>query len=62
MGPNRVDVSLPPPEKENKSSFRNVVISSYLEFRAMGKVQKHSVSECNTLSSEAFRFYLKQNK
>jgi hypothetical protein len=31
--PNRVGVSLPSPEDGNRSSFRNVVFSSYLEFR-----------------------------
>jgi hypothetical protein len=40
MGPNRVGVSLPSPEDENRSSFRNVVFSTYLKFLAMGKAQK----------------------
>jgi hypothetical protein len=32
---------------------------SYLELRAMDKVQKPSNSECHTPSSESFRFYFK---
>jgi hypothetical protein len=43
-GPNRVGVSLPSPEDGNRSSFRNVVFSSYLEFRTMSKVQEPSKS------------------
>jgi hypothetical protein len=39
MGPNRVVVFLPSPEDGNRSSFRNVVFSSYLEFRTIDKVQ-----------------------
>jgi hypothetical protein len=37
--PKRVCVSLPSPEDGNRSSFRNVVFSMYLEFRTMDKVQ-----------------------
>jgi hypothetical protein len=40
------------------SCFRNVVFSSYLEFRVMGKVHKSSDSWCYTPSSEPFRLYL----
>jgi hypothetical protein len=38
-------VSLPSPEDGNRSSFRKDVLSSYLEFRMMDKVQKPSNSE-----------------
>jgi hypothetical protein len=41
-GPNGVCVSLPSPEDVNRSSFRNVVFYSYLEFRTMYKVNKPS--------------------
>jgi hypothetical protein len=44
-GPNRVGVSLPSPEGRNRSSFRNVVFSSYLEFRKIDEVYKHIDSE-----------------
>jgi hypothetical protein len=44
-GHNKVGVSLPSPEGGNRSSFRNVVFSNYLEFRTMDKVQKPSDSE-----------------
>jgi hypothetical protein len=44
-GPNKVRVSLLPPEDGNRSSFRNVVFSSYLKFRTMDKVHKPSDSE-----------------
>jgi hypothetical protein len=43
--PKRVAVSLPSPEDGNRSSFRNVVFSSYLEFWTLDKVGKLSVSE-----------------
>jgi hypothetical protein len=56
MGHNRIGVSLPSPEEGNRSSFRNVVFYSYLEFRTMNKVQKPSDSDCYTPSSEPFRF------
>jgi hypothetical protein len=42
---NRVGVSLPSPEYYNRSSFRNIVFSSYLEFWTMDSVQKSSVTE-----------------
>jgi hypothetical protein len=42
-GPNRVGVSLPSPEDRNRSSFRNIVICSHLEFLAMD--QKASDSD-----------------
>jgi hypothetical protein len=44
-GPNEVGISLPSPEDRNRSSFRNTVFSSYLEFRTIDKVQKHNNSE-----------------
>jgi hypothetical protein len=37
--------SLPSPEDGNRPSFRNVGFSSYLEFRTMGKIHKHSYSD-----------------
>jgi hypothetical protein len=39
-GPNRLVVSLPLPEYENRSSFWNVVSSSCLEFWTMEKIHK----------------------
>jgi hypothetical protein len=41
-GPNRVSVSLASLEDGKRSSFRNVVFSTYLEFRTMDKVHKLS--------------------
>jgi hypothetical protein len=41
-GPNKVDVSLPSPEDGNRFIFRNIVFSSYLEFRRMDKIQNAS--------------------
>jgi hypothetical protein len=38
-------VFLPSPENRNRSSFRNFVFSSYLEFRTIDKVHKPSDSE-----------------
>jgi hypothetical protein len=55
-GPDTVDASLPLPEDETRSSFRNVVFPSYLEFRTIDKVQKASDPKCYTPSSEPFRF------
>jgi hypothetical protein len=46
-GPNRVGVSPPPSEDGNKSSFRNIVFSSYLEFRAMNKSRKPVIMKVN---------------
>jgi hypothetical protein len=37
--------------------YRNIVFSSYLEFRTLDKVHKPGDSECCTPSSELFRFY-----
>jgi hypothetical protein len=54
-GGRRVEVSLPSHEDGNRSGFRNVVFSSYLEFRTMDRVQNLSNSDCNTLASELFR-------
>jgi hypothetical protein len=44
-GPNKVGVSLPSLEGGNRSSFRIVVFSGYLEFRNEDKVQKPGDSE-----------------
>jgi hypothetical protein len=45
-GPIRVGVSPPPsPEDGNRSSFRNVLFSNYLEFWMMDEVQKPIDSE-----------------
>jgi hypothetical protein len=55
--PNRVVVSFSP-EDGNRSSFRNFISSSYLEFRTMGKVQKPSDPDCYAPLSEPFRFLL----
>jgi hypothetical protein len=43
--PNRIGVSLPSPEDVNRSSFRNVAFSSYLELRKMKKGHKSSDSD-----------------
>jgi hypothetical protein len=48
-GHNRVDVSLPSPEGENRSSFQNDVFSSYIEFRTMNNVYKPSESEYTSI-------------
>jgi hypothetical protein len=45
-GPNRVGVSLPSPEDGNRSSFRNVVFSSYLEFGTMDKPTNPVIKSC----------------
>jgi hypothetical protein len=45
-GTNRVGVSLPSLEEGNRYSFRNVVSSSYLEFRTRDTVQNPSDLEC----------------
>jgi hypothetical protein len=55
-GPSRIGVS-PSPEDENRSSFRNVVFSAFLEYWNMDQVQKPINSECYTPSSEYFRIY-----
>jgi hypothetical protein len=44
-GPNTTGVSFLSPEDGNTPSCRNVLFSSYLEFRAMDKVHKSSDSE-----------------
>jgi hypothetical protein len=43
-------------EEGNRSSFRNVEFSSYLELRTIEKVHKTSDSECYIPSSEPFIF------
>jgi hypothetical protein len=58
---NRICVSLPWPEDENRSSFRNVLFSSYLESRTLDRALKPCDSECCTPSSEPFRFYQRQH-
>jgi hypothetical protein len=52
--PSRVGVSLSSPDDGNRSSFRNLVFSSYLEFRTIDKVHNPSYSECYTTSSETY--------
>jgi hypothetical protein len=52
-GPDWVGVSLPSPEDGNWSSFRNVVFSTYLEFRTMNKVHKPRDFKCCIPSPEA---------
>jgi hypothetical protein len=52
-GPSRLVVSLPSPKDGNRSSFRNVVFSSYLEFQAMNRVLCFTYKP----SSQTFRFY-----
>jgi hypothetical protein len=47
--PNRLGISLPSPEAGNRSSLRNVVFSSYLEFRTINEVEKPNDSECYEL-------------
>jgi hypothetical protein len=42
----------------NRSSFRNVVFSNFLEYWTMDEVQKLSNSECCTPSSEPIRIYM----
>jgi hypothetical protein len=46
----------PPPEEGNKSSFRNVIVFWFVEFRTMDKVQNPSNSDYYTPSPESFRF------
>jgi hypothetical protein len=57
QGTNRVGVSLPSPEDGSRSSFRKVVLPSYIEFWTMDKVQKPSDPECYVPLSQTFRFY-----
>jgi hypothetical protein len=45
LGTNRVGAFLPTPEDGNRSSFRNFVLSSYLEFRMIDKGHKPSDSD-----------------
>jgi hypothetical protein len=60
-GPNRVGVALSSSEDGNRSSFRNVVFSIYLELRTMDKVHKPADFECYTPWSEPFEFYEKSD-
>jgi hypothetical protein len=46
-GPNWVGVFPPLPEDGNRSSFRNVVSSIFLEYRTMEKVTKNPVILCS---------------
>jgi hypothetical protein len=41
-GPNRVGVSFPSLENANRPNFRNVIFSSYFEFRTMYEVHTHT--------------------
>jgi hypothetical protein len=52
--PNRVSVSLHSPEDGNRSSLRNVVLSSLLEFLKMDKVHEPSESDTFPLSAKTF--------
>jgi hypothetical protein len=52
---NRLCVSLPFPEDGKRSSFRNVVFSSYLEFLAIDEV--HKLSDSESESSEPFGYF-----
>jgi hypothetical protein len=56
-GPNWLGVLPPWPEDGNRSSFRKVVFSNFLEYQTMDKVQKPINSECYTPSSEPIRIY-----
>jgi hypothetical protein len=56
-GTNRVGLFFRSPENLNRSIFRNVVFTSYLEFRTMVKIHKPSDSECYTPWAELFAFY-----
>jgi hypothetical protein len=47
-GPNKVDISLPSPEDGDRSSFQNIVFSSYLEFLTMDQVQKANDSKSDS--------------
>jgi hypothetical protein len=42
--PNTLGVSIPTSEDRNRSSFRNVVFSSYLEFRTMKSRHRNPVT------------------
>jgi hypothetical protein len=46
------------PEDRNRSSFQNVVFSSFLEYWMMDKVEKFRNSECYAPLTETFRTYL----
>jgi hypothetical protein len=53
-GPNKLGVSLSSPEDGNRSSFRKVVFSGYLEFPTMDEVQIPSNSQ-----GEIVEFFLR---
>jgi hypothetical protein len=57
LGTQQSRFSLPSPEDGNRSSVRNVLFSSYLEFRPMPKVQEPSNSACFTPTLEPFWFH-----
>jgi hypothetical protein len=59
---NRIWVFLLLPEEVNGFNWWNDVFSSYLEFRAMYKVQKPSYSESYTPSSQPSKFYSPNSK
>jgi hypothetical protein len=50
-GHNRAGVSLPSPEDGNRSSFQNVVFSSYLELHTMEKSRNSAILNDNKRSS-----------
>jgi hypothetical protein len=56
-GPNSVGVALSLLENGNRSNFRNVVFSRYLEFRKMDEIYKPINFEYHTPSSEPLKFY-----
>jgi hypothetical protein len=54
-GPKSVGVFLPSSEEGNKSSFRNILFRSFLEFRTTEKVQNLSNSENVAASTRSGR-------
>jgi hypothetical protein len=56
-GPNKVCVSIPLSENGNRSSYRNGVFSSYLEFRTLDKFHIPSDSEENRLYEIMILFF-----
>jgi hypothetical protein len=49
-----VALSFPSPDAGNRSSFRNVLFSTYLEFRTMDK--GHKPSDSGTMADLIFQF------
>jgi hypothetical protein len=56
--PNTVGAFIPSPDEGNRSSFQNVLLPNYLQFRTMDKVRKPSDSERYTRPSEPFRLHM----